>query len=371
MKFTISQTVLRDLIVSAKPFISPRGALPVLANYLVGVSQQTLSLYATDLEMSLTTGVQLMDAVDGRTTIPAASLVEIVGKLPGGDVTIDTDDENQTTIRAGRSRFVLRGLPAAAYPTPLAPGATPALELDARLLSDLLTKTLYAVARDASNPVVTGWWIDLKDGRLTVAAADGFRLSWWVKPFESTGADFTAIIPGRTMAEVLRLVKAADGLVRIHQDDSHIGFEMAGTYVTTRLIAGMYPNFMAMVPPTFKEEVVVGREALMAAIDRVSVMANKQEASILTLSFTPEDIHITASRQELGGGEDWVACRGVKEPFTLMSKGAYLEEAMRVIDGPEVVLCNNGPTQPIVIKSPSADDPLLGLIMPFSLPGKA
>lgn len=365
MRVTLGQPALRDLLVAVKPFISGRSPLPILNNYLLGVKDGILSVLGNDMEISMTTGINVLGAEDGRITLPAKQLLDIVGKLPADGVTISSENGIDTLITCRRSKFNLRGVRAEEYTMPPAAIETSAMSLDAKLLADILSRTIYAAR--TTDEVLGGCWLRVRDNILEVAAMDGFRMAYWKQTLEGEVGDFERTVPRRGMTELARLARTAEGPILIKEAGSCLAFELPGTYMTTRVLDGAYPAFHAILPDPKKyiERITVDKAALAEAVDRVSVMTSELEADIITLSIEGTELAVRATRAEQGGGEDFVNCSPATKPFSIYAKAGYLAEALRA-SGDEVEICYLGPKLPITLRTPD-DDRLISIVMPFSM----
>jgi DNA polymerase-3 subunit beta len=369
MKFTIEQAALRELLSKVRPFISTRAPQPVLNNFLIGVKDGTLSVYGTDMECTMMTGTTLLAATDGRVTVPAKQLTDIVGKLQGGPIDITCEDGVETVVKQKRTTFKLRGMVAAEYPDPKVPQGEPVLELEASLLLDMITRTSYAIMGGENAGVLGGMWLRLQGGRLEACGTDGFRLSHYVSEFDADG-EFTVIIPRRAASEVAKLLKGAQGAVKLFESRGELGIEVNGgeAFMTTRHLDGLYPPFWQVIPKESMQTVYLDRQSLIDAVDRVSIMTSELEADLITLNFAGGELTIKATRDATGSGSDVVNCAEVSEPFEVLMKAGYLLDSLKSNDSANVGFFFAGKGKPCLLVSDREGDPLTSLIMPFQQP---
>ena len=160
MRFTLQREVLLKPLQQVVNVVERRQTMPVLANLLVSVKDNVLSVTASDTEVELVARCNLEGAEDGETTIPARKWFDIVRALPdGSQVTVKLNGD-RVSVSAGRSRFVLSTLPADEFPSAdelevinarclaIWRRSAEALQDNSRLRADVLT-IRYAAARPA------------------------------------------------------------------------------------------------------------------------------------------------------------------------------------------------------------------------------
>ena len=126
MKLTIERAALLKTLAHVQSAVERRNTIPILSNVLIDVSEGTLALTATDMDLTIVDAVPVEMAEPGATTAPVHTLYDIVRKLPeGAQVEISTGgDGSQITIEAGRSVFTLATLPGGASVGSVSEGIT-------------------------------------------------------------------------------------------------------------------------------------------------------------------------------------------------------------------------------------------------------
>ena len=158
--------------------VSPRSTLPVLGNVLLATDAGRLKLSATNLEVGINCWIGAKVEEDGAITVPARTLIDLVNALPPERVDMELIVRTQTlNLRAGRSESNIKGIDAQEFPiVPVAEGEG-GIPIEPDVLRTAIQQVAFAAATDESRPILTGVLAKFEDSHLTLAAADGFRLS--------------------------------------------------------------------------------------------------------------------------------------------------------------------------------------------------
>lgn len=367
MRLTVSAAILREHVAVAKQFISPRPSLPVLSNILIGAKGDRLTFYATDVDSSIMTTAEVGDCEEGRITLPAKQLGDLVHKLPNADVVITCDNEVDVTLRCMRSKFTLRGYKPSEYPDPIKPTGKPALTLPARTLAGIIAQVLYACKGEEGS--LAGIHLILEGGRLVAMGADGYRMAIWDDEAPAAKGKFRDTVPTRLLRELASLLKASpEGEVSIYKHgDNLIGFAVGESYLAGRLVAQAYPDFRPVIPTSFEQTTTLNRAAFLGAVERVSVMTAGGEMANIVVAITGTDLTITASGNDAGDGEEVVACSAPDADFTIAMRAPWLVDALKSLPGEEVTIGFASKTSPIVLRPFGGENvtpPLTAVVMP-------
>lgn len=380
MHVVVSKEALAKGIQAVARAVSSRGPLPILTHVKLVADPEALRgegtedeargalvLTATDLEIGLEAKVPAEVREAGSLALQAKTLGEIVAKLPNADVELAQGaGSTEVTIRCQRSKFTLRGLSAAEFPELPEPGddATP-VSLDAAELARGIKQTLYAAAGE-DKAVISGLLTELANGSLELAATDGFRLAWRRATVEGAGGELSVVVPKRAMDELARQL-AATGAARVDIRTAHnqVAFSMGDRYMTTRLVDGTYPNYRQIIPTGFEREAVLDRQSLLAAVERVSIMAFDREAHTIKLEFAAGDLTLSAGSSEMGDSDEAIAIEYAGEPIAISFNANFLADALKNVDAETVRIGMNGPLTPALVRPLGSDDQIC-LLMPVN-----
>jgi DNA polymerase III subunit beta len=381
VKLTCKQQDLARGLSTVSHAVSTRSTLPILSNILLAAENGRLRLSATNLEIGITCWVPANIQEEGSTTSPSRLLTDFVNTLPPTEVTLALQPSGQSLkVSDQRSQATIRGMEPGEFPAiPTADGGQPPLTVSAGELRAMIAEVAFAAATDDARPVFTGVLARVRDGRLTFAAADSFRLAVRSTALEETGGQGDApindmLIPARTLTELAK-VMPGEGTVYIvvtpnrNQVLFRIGDDLE---LVSTLIAGQFPNYEAILPKGHTTRVTMPTEDLQQAAKQASIFA-RDSANIVRLKVAegengglmPGGVTLAATAEENG---DTTTTReaAVDGPgMEIIFNVKYLTDVLGVIGTPTVALELNTPQQPGVIKPGSNESDYVYVIMPM------
>ncbi len=337
MKFRISKETFLDGLQKVQHVVSSRTTLPILSNVLLVAKDGRLQLTTTDLDVGITGSVEADVEKEGATTLPAKRLVSIVRELPSSEIEVSVDAKNHASIRSGPSFFKIIGLGEGEFPPlPDFSGAKD-FKIPQGVLRDGLKKTSYAISTDETRYVLNGIFTSFKDGKMTLVATDGRRLAMVDADLEFPASHETdVIIPSKAVQELQRLLgDSGDVLVKL--SDSQISFEIGDSLLCSKLIEGNYPNYRQVIPGDSNERVVIGRDALLETVRRVSLLSSDKSNSV-KLIFTENKIEVTANSPDVGESKESMDVSYSGPDMQIAFNPEFLQAPLRALDADEVYL---------------------------------
>lgn len=360
MKFRCERDVLVEALGTAARAVASRsGGLLVLSGVRLEVDGDTLRLAGSDLDLSIQVTVPVAGEVDGVGVIPARLATDIVRALEPGAVTIEVGEE-QASISSGRSQFSVRTLPAEEFPRLPEPAAE-AVTLAAADFADALRQVVPAASHDDARPILTGVLMAAEEGGLRLVATDSYRLAVRDLPGQSVLREGQKVlVPSRALGELQRLVSGAD-TVTLRLGEREATFEVGNARLTTRLIEGDFPNYRQLIPSSYPNRLVVGRDALLDAVKRVKLLA--REAAPVRLTMKPDGLELTAITQDVGQAHEELDAKYEGAELVVAFNPDFLITGVEVVGGDEVALDTLDTLKPAVIRSTEGSD-YLYLLMP-------
>ena len=249
MKFICARKDLYEGVQTAGRAVSPRTSLPILGHLLINAEEDRLRIAATDLEIGMECIVEANVQEQGSLTVPARVLTEVLAALPETDVAISVDESNSVVVNCGTSEYSILGLPPEEFPMLPEVHEEVSLTIEHDALREGIRKTAFAISADESRAILTGILMQVTDQGLKLVSTDTHRLCMdHCQIIESHGA-VNAIVPGRAMSELTRIVPEGEGTVSIGIAPSQIIFKVGNTSLISRLIEGQFPNFEKVSPP--------------------------------------------------------------------------------------------------------------------------
>jgi DNA polymerase-3 subunit beta len=343
--------------------VEPRQTLPILANVLIEAEDAGLRLVATDLEVGARLSVPATVVRPGAITLAARKLVELVRELPGQPITLKLLENGWIQLLCGPAAFRLVGLPAEEYP-PFETGESDGwVAVDGARLRAMLARTAYAMSQDESRPFLNGVYLAVRKGDLRMVATDGHRLALARMPVEAPG-EMAGIVPRKAVLEMGRVLGASEE-VTLAVRESQFFLRTPGFVLASKLVEGTFPSYEQVLPKSHPRRLTVAREPLMAALRRVSVVADDRTRPI-RLTVAPGAVRLAASSQELGEAEEVLPAESGGEELTIGFNSRYILDALGPMEGEQVVVELKDALSPGVFRTAAEEDQLC-VIMPMRI----
>ena len=369
MKLSCLQENLAKGLGIAGRAVPSRTTMPILSNILLATDHGQLKLAATNMELSIVHWVGARVETDGALTVPARSFIDLVNSLPPDQVELDMAQATLSlALSCGTVRATFRGISADEFPMVPELQEGNGFSVEAGDLRTGLTQVTFAASTDESHPVLTGVLAEFEGDAMTLAAADGFRLSLRRIPLiHPVPAPFSVIVPARALSELLRILGGLDEPISIAATHPHnqILFQLPDTVLNSQLIDGNFPDVRRIIPTSFGTRVVLGREEILQACKRAAIFA-RDVANIVTLSVEEVEVVVSADSAEAGQGSTRLMANVEGQSLEIAFNVRFLVEVFSALDTPQVALEMNSPTNPGVVRA-VGDDAFIHVVMPMHL----
>ena len=383
MKVVCSQSELNAALQLVSRAVATRPTHPVLANVLLTADAGTnrLSLTGFDLNLGIQTSLAASVETSGAITLPARLLGEIVSRLASDSpITLATEEAGeQVQLTSLSGSYQMRGLPADDYPELPMVESGMTLKLQPAGLVQALKGTLFASSADEAKQLLTGVHLRFNAKALEAAATDGHRLA--VLQVEDALQDAAAVsddaadgfavtLPARSLREVERLMAGwrSEDPVSLFCDRGQVVFLAADQMVTSRTLEGTYPNYGQLIPDGFNRTLALDRRGLIAALERIAVLAD-QHNNVVKFTSQPDEgvVQISADAQDVGSGSESLAASLTGDAIQIAFNVRYLLDGLKAMGSDRVVLHCNAPTTPAVLKPEGYEEAFTYLVMPVQI----
>ncbi len=367
MKFTISRDAIIKPLNLVAGVVERRQTLPILANVLLVLDGDHLSLTGTDLEVELVGRVRLPVKGDaGEITVPARKLVDICKSLPEGSDIEFSVQEGKATVKSGRSRFTLSTLPAREFPNVEDSLGTHQFRVKQGQLKRLIDRTAFAMAQQDVRYYLNGMLWELKGGQLRVVATDGHRLALCTLAGKlPAGEDAQVILPRKGVLELARLLQEEDEEIAVVIGGNHIRATTDDFTFTSKLIDGKFPDYQRVLPRSADKSFLGSRLELRQAFTRTAILSNEKYRGV-RLKLTRNSLEILANNPEQEEAEETVPVEYAGDPVEIGFNVSYLLDVLGVLSGDQVKLSLSDPNSSALLEESETDDSLY-VVMPMRL----
>lgn len=380
MRISCLQQNLAEGLGAVGRVVPTKSTLPVLGNVLLATDEGRLKLAATNLEMAMTVWVGARVEDEGAITLPSRVLsewVNLLGRDQQVDLTLNARNK-RVQLKCGRYESNIAGIDAEDFPPIPAVEEGTSVAIDAATFKDAIGQVAFAAAQEDSRPILTGVLLKLEQGRLTMAAADGFRLA--VRTIELPDAgdqSLTLVVPSRTLSELARVLPDEEGKVvelAATPTRSQVLFRVGDVQLVSRLIDGQFPDYARIIPQDAKTRAVAPVREVLQATRAASVFA-RDNSMIVRLELTPPNgeadlalgsMTISSTSAEMGDNTAELDATVDGEEQQVAFNGKYLREALEALGTPRLRLDLTGAASPGVFRpADNEENDYLHVIMPM------
>ncbi|KJV07157.1 DNA polymerase III subunit beta [Methylocucumis oryzae] len=338
MKFLINREEILSPLQQIVGVIERRQTMPILANVLIVVEDNTLVLTGTDLEIQIIAKIPLKSsATSGAITVPAKKLLDICRLLTAGSEIKFEVQQNKVKILANRSRFSLSSLPAKNYPEFAESQYEHEFEINAGTFKKGLDKTIFCMANQDVRYYLNGTFLNISNDLIKLVASDGHRLAVFEDHIHSpTGIEARIILPRKGVIELNRILDDPEQVLNIKFSSNHIRVAYANLIFSAKLVDSKYPDFNKVFNQEFLEPIVIQKQLLKEALTRVAVLANEKYKGI-TLDID-NSLKISTHNPEHEEAEEELSIEYSGNALSISFNVQYILDAIANIDTEQAVL---------------------------------
>jgi DNA polymerase-3 subunit beta len=367
VKFRCERDTLADAVSTAQRAVASRtGAMPVLSGLRVTLTQGSVELVGTDLELTIRVSVPAETHGEGSAVIPARLFAEILQKLEAGRVDVEFEDAD-ARIHGGRFAMTLRTLAAGEFPR-LPELDTEGVRVDAAAFAEALRQVVPAASKDDARPILTGVLLTASAEGLRLVATDSYRLAMRdLQGVSMLAEGQKVLVAAKGLGEVQRLLSSAGSdEIDVVLGEREVLFRVGTTEITTRLIEGEFPNYQQLIPSGYPNRLRVPRDTLQAAVNRVRLVGGGKDQAPIRLGMSATGLELSATAQDVGEAHEDVEAKYEGSDLTVAFNSQFLLDGIDAAATDEVVVESIDPLKPAVMRATDTND-FLYLLMPVRI----
>ncbi len=366
MKIRVERSVFLDAVLKMQKTVGAKSSMPVLEGILLSAEKGLLTLSSYNLEMGMKKEMYASCEEEGDIVINARLLAEILRKLRGIDVEIESDERLVCHIRSGEAVFDIMGMEANDFPEMPSLVEGENLSINGEDFSDLVKGTIFAVSQiEGTRPILTGVNISVKDGVLQFVAIDGYRLAIRRKNINIEN-NIEFIVPGRVLNEVVKIIDENTETLEIKVGKRLIMFKISGYVFIARLLEGEFVNFEKIIPSECKQSTTVSCDEMIDSVERVSLLINDSFSTPIRCAFSEQELIISCATS-IGRAKEKMNIKLDGDDFEMGLNSRYLLEALKACECEKITFKFNGANAGVTISPTDESKEMLYLIMPMRL----
>ena len=349
--------------------VASKTTMPILEGILIQTNDNEIKLTSYDLEIGIEYIMECDVKEQGSTVVNAIMFNEIIKKLPDTEIYISLNENNLLEIECEGSLYKLTTMNPDEFPELPKIEVENSIELEQNMLKNMIRKTIFAVSAEENRPIFTGCLFEVENNKLNVVAVDGFRLALRSIYLPTKVNDFKAVIPGRTLNEINKILLDSFDRIRIGIAKNQALFDMVNCKVVTRILDGEFLNYKSVIPNSWETRIKVNKNSLQNSFERISLISSssieKEKKYPVKVSVDIGKITISCTNQTGDAKEEiYISTEGKNIEVGFNPK--YFLDSLKVIEDEEVFVEFGTNISPCLIKSVENNE-YVYMILPIRL----
>ena len=371
MKIIFEKDKMIKALNSVTKAVATKTTMPILEGILIQTNNDDIKLTCYDKELGIEYIIKENNILEqGSTVVNAIMFSEIIRKLPDTNITISINENNLLVIECEGSVYKLATMNPDDFPQLPEINVENSIELEQNTLKDMIRKTIFAISTEENRPVFTGCLFEVKNNKLNVVAVDGFRLAWKSKILNTKTNDFEAVIPGRTLQEINKILIDSFDLIKLGIAKNQALFEIENCKIVTRLLDGEFLKYSEVIPKKWETRVRVNKNLISNCFERISLISSssmeKEKRYPVKLNVEVGKIKISCTNQT-GDAKEEIFTTTEGQDLEAGFNPKFFLDVFRNIDDEEVYIDFGTSISPSVIRSIEDDGDYQYMILPVRL----
>jgi DNA polymerase III subunit beta len=367
MHFNVNSKNLEKLLAKVIPAVPARTPMPVLENFLFEIKDGLLTVYATDLEISLKSSINVDASENLKIVIPAKLFFDILRALKETQLNIEVEKNSKLKITAENGVYYIGYSPADDFPVIPAVAKSKELTISGMDLKKAIDQTSFAMSKEDMRPAMTGTLLEFSEDGLRFVTTDGHRLVKFLTKGLATGEEQQYIIPERAISVLSKILD--QGEIKINLSKTHASFIFEDMEFISRLIGEKYPSYNSVIPLENENLLKVKTDELHAAVRRMMLFSSSNSKQV---KFSLKENGLEVSAEDIDHGssaKENIYCEYKGEPMDIGFNTLYVNEILSHLNIDEIVFKLHSPTKACIIEpvEKSDNEDLMVLLMPVRL----
>ena len=335
-----------NIVLKAVP---SKTTMPILECILIDASSNQIKFTSNDMELGIETIVEGEIVERGTIALDAKIFSEIIRKLPESDIVIETHDL-KTTITCEKAKFDILGKSSEDFSYLPFVEKNDFISLSQFTLKEMIRQTIFSIAANENNKMMTGELFEIKDNMLRVVSLDGHRIAIRKMMLKETYEDRKIVVPGKTLIEISKILSGeVEDTVNLFFTSNHIVFEFDQTTVVSRLIEGEYFRIDQMLSSDYETKVKINKKELLSCIDRATLLVKESDKKPIIISINGNCMELKIDSQ-IGSMKEEIDIEKEGKDLMIGFNPKFLIDALRVIDDETITIYLVNPKAPCFIR---------------------
>lgn len=370
MKFSVARDNIHKALQNIIGVVPTKTTTPILNDILFELENNNLKLTATDLEILISTSVNVNGEENGTVAVPAKFLNEIIRELGNEKITFEQESGYRVKLTTERGEYRIVGEPSTDFPLMPVEENMSSFEIEKKVFRRMIEKSLFAVSNDELRPALMGILFQISSNELKLVGTDGHRLSKIINQnFSFNGEDADLIVPTKALSLLNKNIDQLESPLNIQFSKNYVIFDLKTLKIYSRLVDSEYPDYEGVIPSSNKKEVIANTSQLLSSIRRVSIFSSTLTHQVI-LSLNENKIEVSSQDIDIGGeGREELDVKYSGDDLGIAFNAQYFLDVINHVDTEETKILLDSPITAAIVfpVEQNNDEDLLMLLMPVRL----
>lgn len=352
MKFSCQQQKLVKALNIVSKAVTARTTIPILKGILLEVKNGKLTMYASDLDISIKNTIEVENSEDGSVVVMAKLFGDIIRKLRSEEINIETDENNNVKINCMNSNFKILGESQEEFPimNDVNPESEPII-LNKTILKKMIDNTAFSASIDESRGIMTGVLISLSDNEINLVAIDGYRLAI-TRDNQVIEKEKDIVISAKTLGELSKILGESDDEdenVTLIINEKNVVFIIDNVQAELKMMEGKFMEYKGIIPKGGKINIIIDRKEFIDSIGRASLLSRAGKHNLIKLEIMENVLEISSDSEE-GNVKENILIEKDGENIVIGFNAQYLLDILKSIEDEKIKLIFDSPISPCMVE---------------------
>ncbi len=359
---------LSDAVLKVSKAIASKTTNPILEGIKLVAQGNELTLFATDLELSIEKKIRAEVKEEGETVVPGRFFSEYIKKLTNEKIELELNDKNGLTIKYIDSEGFIQCFSPDEYPAVSSVNTTEFFGITKNEFKDLINKAIFSVAIDDSRPILKGCLLEIGQDIIKAVTSDGYRLSVVRKVLSFSNITTSCIVPDKSLREISKLLDDSDDIINVYVQKNFLLIDLGDTKIITRLLEGEFLSYNQIISSSSNDtSITVNKAQLEDSLERASLLSKIGQNNLVKFEISEDTLYLT-SNSEIGNIKEKLNIVLTGKDLVIAFNARYFLEAFRAIDNEFVKISFSSATNPCIITPIDGEkEEFLYLILPVRM----
>ncbi len=362
MKFFCLKENLADALNNVSKAINTANNIEILRGIKLEAKDE-LTLYATNIDVSIKCSIEANVTEPGQTVLDARMFSDIIRKSDDGPINIEINDKNEATIYTSKNKFNIAGISAEEFPKFPDIYSSYTLNFESKEFKDIVRDTAFAAAQDESRPILTGVKFEVGKHEMKLVSIDGYRMAIRKMPIKEQEEEFSFIVKGRILNEVLKILKDDETEIEISLSNNSAVFKFENTVIVSSLMGGEYINYEQFIPKEKKFSIKMDRRLITQTVERASIIINYDDSRLPIILDIDGGVMCVDCVSKKGNFHEEIDIEQTSSSLCIGLGSKFLLDALKASSNDDIIMEFNTERSPLVIR-PCEGDEFFYMVLP-------